>query len=83
MTMPDIQQHLRDLENPIGDVKNMVDLCLVALDRAGTQYVGVPEDRLVKVTKENWALLAFVLNQAQDMATGLSTQYQGGFEVQS
>jgi hypothetical protein len=66
---------LGQLESPICDVRDMAALCLVALEHAGTEFVGIPESEYIKVTKDNWQTLSFALRQQEVLINELVTAY--------
>jgi hypothetical protein len=71
----DHADRLRDLESPICDVRDLAGLCVVALEHAEKEFVGLPESAYMKITKDNWQLLSFAVRQQREFADALTGEF--------
>jgi hypothetical protein len=71
----DDNHRLQDLESPVCDVRDMAGLCVVALEHAEQEFVGLPESAYMKITKDNWSLLSFAVRQQNEFATTLTREF--------
>jgi hypothetical protein len=53
----------------------MAGLCVVALEHAEQEIVGLPESAYMKITKDNWSLLSFAVRQQNEFATALTREF--------